>query len=179
MSGYTATSQNGIKISGSITNRSNTIQTATTSTSNTSNSCYRTGNGYIDVIPALGYWGSWNWNQSYIRVPSTVVYKTLTGTYSPSSSTYGFKNAAGHTVSAYYLTIPMKYTHRVIGAYYICNSNSNNWYICTSNGYLLENEIKWRYELARTYSDWYSKTELYFPTRYDNNTIYNVTVWYI
>lgn len=155
------------------------IQTATTDASNQAKSCYRINNGYIEVVPAIEYWGAWDWGKSCIRVPSNVTFKTLSGTYTPSSSTFNFKNAAGHDVSAYYLSITMNYTHRVIGAYYICNSNSNNWYICTSNGYLLENEIKWRYELARTYSDWYSKSVLYLPTRSGNNTTYNVTVWYI
>ena len=179
LSGVTAYGKDGTKYTGSMVNRSTTIQTATTSTSDSSKSCYRTGNGYIDVIPALGYWGSWDWNKSYIRVPSTVTFKTLSGTYTPSSSTYNFKNNSGNNASAYYLSIPMNYTHRVIGAYYICTSNSNNWYICTSNGYLLENEIKWRYELARSYSDWNTKTTLYLPTRNENTTTYSVTVWYI
>ncbi|HAU84005.1 MAG TPA: hypothetical protein DCW90_00290 [Lachnospiraceae bacterium] len=69
LSGVTFTSQNGIRISGTMKNYTNSIQTATTDATDSSKSCYWARNGYIDVIPAVGYWGSWNWDRSYIRVP--------------------------------------------------------------------------------------------------------------
>ena len=73
LSGYTFTSQNGIKLSGSMANRSSTIQTATTDTSNQSKSCYRINGSNIEVVPAVGYWGNWDWTKSCIRVPASSV----------------------------------------------------------------------------------------------------------
>ena len=69
LTGYSFTSQNGIKLSGAMRNYTNTIQTATTDASNQSKSCYRINGDYIEVVPAIGYWGTWNWGASCIKVP--------------------------------------------------------------------------------------------------------------
>ena len=82
LSGYTFTSQNGIKLSGAMANRSSTIQTATTSTSDQSKSCYRINGSNIEIIPAKGWWGSWDWTKSCIRVP-------IASVGSPSAISYG------------------------------------------------------------------------------------------
>ena len=50
-------------------NWSSTIQTATTSASDQTKSCYRINNEYIEVVPAIGYWGLWDWSKSCIKVP--------------------------------------------------------------------------------------------------------------
>ena len=52
---------------------SNTIQTATTNIASQANSAYRKNGQYIEVVPAVGWWGSWDWNKSHIKVPITSV----------------------------------------------------------------------------------------------------------
>lgn len=51
-----------------VIDRSSTIQTATTSTANQNASCFRTSGTNIEVIPARGFWNSWDWAKSCIRV---------------------------------------------------------------------------------------------------------------
>ena len=69
LTGHSFTSQNGIKLSGSMRNYSSAIQTATTSATDQTKSCYRLNGSYIEVVPAIGYWGTWNWSASCIKVP--------------------------------------------------------------------------------------------------------------
>ena len=69
LTGYTFSSANGSNISGTMKNYSSSIQTATTSTSDQTKSCYRINNGYMEVVPAIGYWGLWDWSKSCIKVP--------------------------------------------------------------------------------------------------------------
>lgn len=57
------------KQTGTMPDRSNTIQTATTSTSDQSKSCYRINGSNVEVVPAKGYWGNWDWTKSCIRLP--------------------------------------------------------------------------------------------------------------
>ena len=178
LSGTTFTSTNGIKLTGTMANRSSTIQTATTSTSNTSASCYRINGSNIEVVPAIGYWGTWDWTKSCIKIPTTTAVKTLTGTYTSSSSTYAFKDYSGNSRDAYYLSISISTPHRVLAVYYINKINSNNYYQAVGNGYILENEIKWRYEMHRTHSDWETRGTLYLPTR-NGACQYDVTIWYV
>ena len=71
LSGYTAY-VNGNKLTGTMANRSSTIQTATTSTSNTSASCYRVNGSNVEIVPALGYWGTWDWSKSCKNTSITV-----------------------------------------------------------------------------------------------------------
>ena len=87
LSGTTFTSTNGIKLTGTMANRSSTIQTATTSTSNTSASCYRVNGSNVEIVPALGYWGTWDWSKSCIKIPVSDItnlkgLKGTTGTFS-------------------------------------------------------------------------------------------------
>ena len=86
LSGTTFTSTNGIKLTGTMANRSSTIQTATTSTSNTSASCYRVNGSNVEIVPALGYWGTWDWSKSCIKIPVSDInnlkgLKGTTGTF--------------------------------------------------------------------------------------------------
>ena len=56
-------------MSGTMKNYSSSIQTATTDASNQTKSCYRLNGSNIEVVPAIGYWGTWDWGKSCIRVP--------------------------------------------------------------------------------------------------------------
>ena len=85
LSGYTAY-VNGNKLTGTMANRSSTIQTATTNTSNTSASCYRVNGSNVEIVPALGYWGTWDWSKSCIKIPVSDItnlkgLKGTTGTF--------------------------------------------------------------------------------------------------
>ena len=60
---------NGSKITGTMKNYSSTIQTASTDASDQTKSCYRINGSNIEVVPAIGYWGTWNWAASCIKVP--------------------------------------------------------------------------------------------------------------
>ena len=84
-----------------VNDYSNTIQYASTDTTNTTKSAYRINGSYIDIIPAIGYWGNWNWDKSCIKIPLisklTIVYNadrsggsgaTTTGSYNASVGTY-------------------------------------------------------------------------------------------
>lgn len=51
-----------------VVNYSESIQTAITDTSNNRASCYRINGEYVDIIPAIGYWGSWDWAKSCIQI---------------------------------------------------------------------------------------------------------------
>ena len=102
LSGYTFSSANGSNIKGTMANRSSTIQTATTDASNQQKSCYRINGGYIEVVPAIGYWGTWNWAASCIKIPVSTA-ASVAATYSgqnivthndngTSTGTYGTTN---------------------------------------------------------------------------------------
>lgn len=60
---------NGSKVTGTMTNLSNTIQTATTSTADRTKSAYKWESGIV-IAPGNGYWGNWDWGQSAIKVPA-------------------------------------------------------------------------------------------------------------
>ena len=69
LKGLTFTSSAGLKVTGTMSDFRNVIQTASTDASNQQKSCYRINNGYIEVVPAIGYWGTWNWGASCIKIP--------------------------------------------------------------------------------------------------------------
>ena len=79
LTGYTATSTNGIKISGTMKNYSSTIQTATTPISDQTKSCYRKNGTNLEVVPAIGYWGLWDWTKSCIKVPLSAICSIKSG----------------------------------------------------------------------------------------------------
>ena len=81
VSGQTAYGKNGTKYSGSMKNYSSSIQYATTDASNQAKSCYRINGSNIDVVPAIGYWGNWNWDKSCIKVPLSGVSTYKAGTF--------------------------------------------------------------------------------------------------
>lgn len=179
LSGATFTSTAGLKSTGTMKDYSNSIQTATTSTSDQSKSCYRLNSGNIEVVPSIGYWGMWDWSKSCIKIPISSCLKTLTGVYRSSSSTYPFKDYVGNVRDRYYLSIDMNYVHNVIAVFYINKQNSNNYFHALHNGYILENEVRWRIEMHRTHSTWETDRYLFLPEQYNNEYTYDVTVWYI
>ena len=81
VSGQTAYGKNGTKYSGTMKNYSSSIQYATTDASNQAKSCYRINGSNIDVVPAIGYWGNWNWDKSCIKVPLSGVSTYKAGTF--------------------------------------------------------------------------------------------------
>ena len=63
----------------SVSSFNNAIQTATTDTSNIQQSCYRINGGYIEIVPAIGYWGTWNYGVSCIKIPVSTAASTQIG----------------------------------------------------------------------------------------------------
>ena len=138
LSGYTFSSANGSNLSGSIKNYSNVTQTATTSTSDTTKTCYQVRDGYIAVVPAIGYWGSWNFDNC-IRVPAANnVVKHLSGWINASTSTYPWQyqkaNGEWYTDNMYYLTLTFDFSHRVVCATAHHENYGNNQHLIGING---------------------------------------------
>lgn len=79
LKGLTFTSSAGLKVTGTMSDFRNVMQTATTDASNQQKSCYRINNGYIEVVPAIGYWGTWNWSASCIKIPVSTAASTQIG----------------------------------------------------------------------------------------------------
>ncbi len=129
LSGYTAYGANGTKHSGSIINRSSTIQTVVADTSDTNKSIYWINGTNLWIIPAVGYWGTWDWNTSRIQIAAstlgviaskilndtticgvrgTVAMKTSGSTPVTASGKYGFDTSNGFWMyipaNAYYST---------------------------------------------------------------------------
>lgn len=172
---------NGNKLTGTMKNYSSAIQTATTSTSDQTKSCYRINNGYVEVVPAIGCWGMWDWSKSCIKVPSLAVLKHYSGTLTSSSSTYGFKDYSGNTQNQYYLTYNISQSHQIVSAFYVSKydqDKSTYRYFLTTNGYVIENGLSWYYDLAKTYSDWNTMSSLFMPCRFGNYS-YTVDIWYV
>ena len=176
LSGTTFTSTNGIKLTGTMANRSSTIQTATTNTSNTSASCYRINGSNIEVVPAIGYWGTWDWTKSCIKIPTTATLKSVTYTVNVSSSKYDFKNAYnGNDEPRYYLTCDMNFPHKVVSA--ICKVVSGGELSCmVGNGIV---QCDGMLNLSKTHPTWNTDRYFYFPHRYNNQAKCQVTVWYV
>ena len=151
LTGYTATSQNGIKISGTMKNWSSTIQTATTSASDQTKSCYRINNGYIEVVPAIGYWGLWDWSKSCIKVAITnlasSVIKIVSGTQNSSGSykiTWGGSaytttainvNPGGTPIAAFAANISRSdtFTIRFMSSYFVCGNFNSGYNVSPSS----------------------------------------------
>lgn len=169
---------NGNKITGTMKNFSSSVQTATTSTLDQTKSCYRINNGYIEVVPAIGHWGTWDYSKSCIKVPSTSALKHYNGKLTSSSSTYGWKDEAGNTQNKYYLTYNISQAHQIVSAFYVSDYDPNNNYFVAGNGYAIENGVTWRYELSRTYSNWNTMNSFYMPCHYQNS-VYTVDIWYV
>ena len=70
---------NGSKISGTMKNYSSSIQIATTDASDKTKSCYRKNGENLEIVPAAGYWGEWNWAVSCIRVPLSAMCSIKSG----------------------------------------------------------------------------------------------------
>lgn len=73
LSGYTAYGVNGTKHSGSIVNRSTTIQTVVSDTSDNNKSIYWINGTNLWIIPAVGYWGNWDWYSSRIQITASTL----------------------------------------------------------------------------------------------------------
>lgn len=79
LTGKTFTSSAGLKVSGTMKNYSSSIHIGTTATSDQTKSCYRINSGYIEVVPAIGYWGLWDWTKSCIKIPVSTAASTQIG----------------------------------------------------------------------------------------------------
>ena len=128
----------GSKRTGTMKNYSNVIQNATTDTNNQSASCYQVRDGYIAVVPAIGYWGSWDFNKC-IRVPAaTNVVKYWSGWINASTSTYPWQyqkaNGEWYTDNMYYLTLTFGFSHRVVCATAHHENFGNNQHLIGING---------------------------------------------
>ena len=171
----------GSKRTGTMKNYSNVIQTATTNTNNQSASCYQVRDGYIAVVPAIGYWGSWNFDKC-IRVPSSSTLKHIEGWVNASTSEYGWQwqNGSGTWNTSYmpYLTITFSFSHRVVTASAYHENYGNNQHIVGTNGH--------EYQLGRTSIIQTQKThpnmmtDTYFYIAVDKNGgRYHYDIWYI
>lgn len=63
----------GQLITGSMKDYSASIQTATTSTSDKTKSTFRINGTNLQIIPAIGYWGTWSWTKSNITVTANSI----------------------------------------------------------------------------------------------------------
>ena len=173
LSGATFTSTAGLKSTGSMKNWSKSIQTATTSTADQSKSCYRISNGNIEVVPAIGYWGMWDWNQSCIRVPIQSAVKYAKTTLTTSNNEYTFKNATNNNPEPRYFTSwDLNFPHKILSAKITIgnevNMMSGDGY-CTADGPIA---------LAKTHPSWNTDRYFYFPSRFGGYKA-TVEIWYI
>ena len=173
LSGATFTSTAGLKSTGSMKNWSKSIQTATTSTADQSKSCYRISNGNIEVVPAIGYWGMWDWNQSCIRVPIQSAVKYAKTTLTTSNNEYTFKNATNNNLEPRYFTSwDLNFPHKILSAKIPIgnevNMMSGDGY-CTADGPIA---------LAKTHPSWNTDRYFYFPSRFGGYKA-TVEIWYI
>ena len=90
LSGTTAYGKNGTKYTGNIATR-NSIQTATTATNDQSKSCYRLNGSNIEVVPAIGYWNTWDWSRSCIKIPINNVARMTSGDWTVTAGWCGFR----------------------------------------------------------------------------------------
>lgn len=173
LSGATFTSTAGLKATGTMKNWSKSIQTATTSTADQSKSCYRISNGNIEVVPAIGYWGMWDWNQSCIRVPIQSAVKYAKTTLTTSNNEYTFKNATNNNPEPRYFTSwDLNFSHKILSAKITIgnevNMMSGDGY-CTADGPIV---------LAKTHPSWNTDRYFYFPSRFGGYKA-TVEIWYI
>ena len=173
LSGATFTSTAGLKATGTMKNWSKSIQTATTSTADQSKSCYRISNGNIEVVPAIGYWGMWDWNQSCIRVPIQSAVKYAKTTLTTSNNEYTFKNATNNNPEPRYFTSwDLNFSHKILSAKITIgnevNMMSGDGY-CTADGPIA---------LAKTHPSWNTDRYFYFPSRFGGYKA-TVEIWYI
>ena len=173
LSGATFTSTAGLKSTGSMKNWSKSIQTATTSIADQSKSCYRISNGNIEVVPAIGYWGMWDWNQSCIRVPIQSAVKYAKTTLTTSNNEYTFKNATNNNPEPRYFTSwDLNFPHKILSAKITIgnevNMMSGDGY-CTADGPIA---------LAKTHPSWNTDRYFYFPSRFGGYKA-TVEIWYI
>jgi uncharacterized protein (UPF0333 family) len=82
---------NGSKKTGTMKNYTNVQQTATTETGDQTKSCYRINGDNIQVVPAVGYWGSWDFSKC-INIPKTSIVNMASGDWTAGTAGWcGFK----------------------------------------------------------------------------------------
>ena len=81
---------------------SSSIQYGSTDTSNQFASCYRVANGYVDVVPARGFWNNWNWDVSCIKLPVATVGSNLSAATLVDSFSGSFQNSTAAKTSTIY-----------------------------------------------------------------------------
>lgn len=142
---------NGNKLTGTMKNYSSAIQTATTSASDQTKSCYRINNGYVEVVPAIGYWGIWDWAKSCIRIAinnlASNVVKIVSGTQNSSGShkiTWGGSsytstainvNPGGVPIAAFAADMGRTDTFviRFMSTYFVCGGFNRNYNVGPSS----------------------------------------------
>ena len=175
---------NGKKLTGSMKDYSSAKQTATTSTSDQTKSCYWARDGYIDIVPAIGYWGSWNWDKSYIRVPASSSLKHTYLTLKSSSSTYNFKyyTSSGSTAEEawFYLEYNWSFNHQIVSAFIYINgvSGGYEYYMLSADGRCCQLADNHWVALNLTHPSWNTGGYFPFPVA-KSNTTYTVSIWYI
>ena len=73
-----------------VKNYTGAKQTATTDATNQTISCYRYDGSNIQVVPAIGFWGSWDFNQC-INIPFGNLVKWAAGDWTVTAGWCGFK----------------------------------------------------------------------------------------
>ena len=71
LAGKTFTNGSSVGATGTMPNRSSAVQTAVTDTSDKNKSIFRTNGTNVEVIPAVGYWGTWDWSKEKILIPAS------------------------------------------------------------------------------------------------------------
>ena len=183
LKGQTFTSNSGIKQTGTMKNYSNVIQTATTDTNNQSASCYQVRDGYIAVVPAIGYWGSWNFDKC-IRVPSSSTLKHTYLTLTSSNSRYNFKyyNSSGNPTEEawFYIEYNWTFTHQIVSAFIYINgvAGGYEYYLLSADGRCCQLGDNHWVALNLTHPSWNTGGYFPFPVA-KNNTKYTVSIWYV
>lgn len=105
--------------------------------------------------------------------------KTYTTTATSASTTTSVKSTAGTTLSRYALTIPLNFTHTLVGLWVRITGSDTSYYQCNSSGDWTKCNYTHFIDMAEySGSDWKTKTSL---TVYvgDKSKTFDITAYYI
>lgn len=186
LSGQTFTSSNGLKQTGTMANWSNTIQTASTSTPSGKSagqfSLYRVNGSNIEVIPAYGYYGAWDWSKEIIKVP--VPANQNSGTYTYAANSTGGTVDLGATNTYRYVNASNVYAKgkadgidfTLVLSYQICLGwNGNTGYGCKDGSTTIKRKSG-QTTISSTGGSNTSISESWNGTYYINSNITNIKV---